>query len=284
MNIITLAIIGDLCSGKKTAAEYFIKNCGYEPIQTADYMTKIKTENIEKQLNSINLKNEFDKEDSDDNQIYGNSINLSVPKNSIKLGKLKSKIKESGAYKIVIYPNMSWDDYEELRNKTSLRIINIYSTTKKRYSNFLKKYPDSKFEDFLEMDAEISKNKLFHKLKMKAFFHINNDEDIKELTTKLSKLEGVFFKNFRPKWDDYFMKVAHILADRSNCIKQKVGAVLVRDNRIVSTGYNGTPNAVPNCFEGGCKRCNDINISQGNSLENCFCLHAEENAVTSYIN
>ena len=85
--------------------------------------------------------------------------------------------------------------------------------------------------------------------------------------------------HLRPTWDDYFMSVAHILADRSNCIKQKVGAVIVKDKRIISTGYNGTPSKIKNCFLGGCPRCNDLTFTQGQGLDSCFCLHAEENAV-----
>jgi len=51
------------------------------------------------------------------------------------------------------------------------------------------------------------------------------------------------------------MKLAHIIKTRSNCIKRAVGVVVVKNKRIVATGYNGTPSAVPNCFEGGCERC-----------------------------
>ena len=174
---------------------------------------------------------------------------------------------------------MSWNDYEELRNKTSLRIIHVYATPKKRFSNYLIKYPYNKFEDFLEEDAKISQDPTYQKIKLKAFCHICNEGDVKDLVTKLPSLEKTFNDFFRPSWGDYFMSVAHILADRSNCIKQKVGAVLVKDNRIVSTGYNGTPKGLKNCFDDGCERCNDLKISQGSALDTCFCLHAEENAV-----
>ena len=60
----------------------------------------------------------------------------------------------------------------------------------------------------------------------------------------------------RPSWDQYFMDIAHVAASRSNCCRRQVAAVLVRDCRIISTGYNGTPRGVRNCSEGGCPRCN----------------------------
>lgn len=61
-------------------------------------------------------------------------------------------------------------------------------------------------------------------------------------------------------------------------VNQSVGAVLVKNNRILATGYNGTPYGKLNCFEGGCQRCN-TNVKQGLDLEKCFCFHAEENAI-----
>ena len=83
----------------------------------------------------------------------------------------------------------------------------------------------------------------------------------------------------RPGWDEYFMKIAQVASMRSNCIKRKVGAVIVRDRRIVSTGYNGTPRGTKNCNEGGCPRCNSL-ASSGTRLDECLCSHAEENAIT----
>jgi dCMP deaminase len=74
------------------------------------------------------------------------------------------------------------------------------------------------------------------------------------------------------------MHIAEIVKTRSNCMKRAVGVVIAKDNRILSTGYNGTPIGKVNCFEGGCERCNK-NTSQGKDLEKCFCFHAEENAV-----
>lgn len=82
----------------------------------------------------------------------------------------------------------------------------------------------------------------------------------------------------RPGWDEYFMRIARIVALRSNCIKRKVAAVIVKDRRIISTGYNGTPRGVPNCNEGGCPRCLGLSVS-GTNLDACLCSHGEENAI-----
>ena len=85
-------------------------------------------------------------------------------------------------------------------------------------------------------------------------------------------------KTERPDWDHYFMSIAEVAASRSNCSRRHVAAVLVRDKRIISTGYNGTPRGVKNCSDGGCPRCNS-DIPSGEGLGQCLCSHAEENAI-----
>lgn len=82
----------------------------------------------------------------------------------------------------------------------------------------------------------------------------------------------------RPGWDRYFMDIAQVAAKRSNCSRRQVAAVLVRDKRIISTGYNGTPRGVRNCNDGGCPRCSS-NAPSGSNLTECLCSHAEENAI-----
>jgi len=82
----------------------------------------------------------------------------------------------------------------------------------------------------------------------------------------------------RPDWDHYFMDIAHVAARRSNCCRRQVAAVIVKNNRIISTGYNGTPRGIKNCSEGGCPRCNS-NTPSGENLHECLCSHGEENAI-----
>jgi dCMP deaminase len=82
----------------------------------------------------------------------------------------------------------------------------------------------------------------------------------------------------RPTWDAYFMTLASLASLRSNCMKRRVGCVLVHNSRIISTGYNGTPRNLRNCNEGGCERCNSARQG-GVGLATCLCLHAEENAL-----
>jgi dCMP deaminase len=80
----------------------------------------------------------------------------------------------------------------------------------------------------------------------------------------------------------YYLGIAKAVAARANCQGRKVGAVLVRGDRIVSTGYNGTPAGVPNCLDGGCQRCaNRAEYPSGTNYDLCICVHAEANALLS---
>lgn len=82
----------------------------------------------------------------------------------------------------------------------------------------------------------------------------------------------------RPDWHSYFMDIAEIVSKRSTCIRRKVGALIVKDKRILSTGYNGAPSNLPHCWEKGCLR-EKLNVPPGHRHELCRGLHAEQNAI-----
>ncbi len=82
----------------------------------------------------------------------------------------------------------------------------------------------------------------------------------------------------RPSWDDYFMEITEVVATRSTCLRRKVGAVIVRDNRILATGYNGPPRGLRHCDETGCLR-DKMQIPSGERHELCRGLHGEQNAI-----
>lgn len=83
----------------------------------------------------------------------------------------------------------------------------------------------------------------------------------------------------RPSTDKYFMDMARLAATRSTCLRRKVGAVIVKDNHVLSTGYNGAPRGVSHCEDAGCMRAK-MNIPSGTRHELCRGVHAEQNAVT----
>lgn len=84
----------------------------------------------------------------------------------------------------------------------------------------------------------------------------------------------------RPGFHEYFMNIAMAVRARADCVGNKVGAILVVGRRIVSTGYNGTPEGMPNCSDGGCHRCSHRSeYPAGTGYDLCICVHAEQNAL-----
>lgn len=82
---------------------------------------------------------------------------------------------------------------------------------------------------------------------------VNQTSSIDQLHEALEVLNLANEERLRPNWDQYFMQLASLAAQRSNCMKRRVGCVLVQERRVISTGYNGTPRNLKNCNEGGCK-------------------------------
>jgi dCMP deaminase len=82
----------------------------------------------------------------------------------------------------------------------------------------------------------------------------------------------------RPSWDEYFMDITCLVAKRATCLRRAVGAVVVRDRRLLSTGYNGAPSNVRHCAEVGCLR-QQLNVPSGERHELCRGIHAEQNAI-----
>lgn len=123
---------------------------------------------------------------------------------------------------------------------------------------------------------------------------LNSNASVQSLHAALRSLNLPNEARLRPSWDQYFMQLADLAAHRSNCMKRRVGCVIVREKRVISTGYNGTPRGMTNCNEGGCTserpeimslanilggpRCNNA-AKGGADLSTCLCLHAEENAL-----
>ena len=82
----------------------------------------------------------------------------------------------------------------------------------------------------------------------------------------------------RPSWETYFMEITSLVATRSTCLRRKVGAVIVRDKRILATGYNGAPKGLSHCLDVGCLR-EKLDIPRGERHELCRGIHAEQNAI-----
>lgn len=85
-------------------------------------------------------------------------------------------------------------------------------------------------------------------------------------------------QDLRPSWETYFMDIAALVAKRSTCLRRSVGAVIIKDKRILTTGYNGAPSGIQHCLEIGCLRA-EMNVASGERHELCRGIHAEQNAI-----
>ncbi len=135
-------------------------------------------------------------------------------------------------------------------------------------------------EEARELDSDNPANQQLNATRHKADLVVANNGTLEDLHRQLDKLLSPLMSRFmRPDWDEYFMSIARVVATRGNCMKRKVAAVIVKDKRVISTGYNGTPRGAKNCNEGGCPRCNNM-AESGTALDECLCCHGEENAIT----
>lgn len=155
---------------------------------------------------------------------------------------------------VAILPSI--EDWENFKKRPCSRLMVIYSPSASNWRN----QNDDFFYSQIDLHGEA--------------FKVLNYGKVSDLMCKVEKS----LVKIRPSWNSYFMEIAFKVAQRSNCMKGRVGCVIVRDNRIVSTGYNGTPTKFINCYENGCERCNEGN-GCNKGLDYCFCIHAEESAL-----
>lgn len=180
------------------------------------------------------------------------------------------------------------EEVKALKSKSNFVLVCVSAPAKTRFRRVKARKRENDpttLAEFLKLEKTEGKSKIgsdqqLNKTLSLADHTIQNAGTIEALHEKVAKLMMKVAKAVkRPNWDEYFMGIAKVVSLRSNCVKRKVAAVIVKDKRVISTGYNGTPRGVKNCNEGGCPRCNSF-TSSGTKLEECLCSHGEENAIT----
>jgi len=172
------------------------------------------------------------------------------------------------------------------RRAKHFRLIRVEAPVEVRFERTVRRGRENDpvtLEKFIELETrelvgdEASQNLV--QVEDAADAALMNTGALDQLYPQIDALVGRLLREVRrPDWDHYFMDIAKVVASRSNCIKRKVAAIIVRDKRVISTGYNGTPRGARNCNEGGCPRCNNLATS-GTNLDECLCSHGEENAI-----
>ena len=266
-----IGLTGENCAGKGTVAEYLQKK-GFVYYSLSDVVrealinegTRITRDNL------IKKANELRKNDA---------------------GALAKKIMEKIDQKktMVIDSIRNPKEVETLKKIKQFTLVYVTAPAHIRFERMIarKRENDPKtLKEFMALEQAESVNKDTKKQNIEATVKlasktIVNDGNFSKLYDNidhiLAEISGDFMVE-RPSWDECFMSIAQVVASRSNCMKRKVAAIIIRDKRIISTGYNGTPRGVKNCNEGGCERCNK-NTESGKNLIDCVCSHGEENAI-----
>ncbi len=178
-------------------------------------------------------------------------------------------------------------EVEVLRRRKDFHLLSIEADPETRFKRTLARDREGDpktYEEFLDVEKREAKTSDPTTQQMDRTAEMSdavvyNNGTVEELHEQIRQVvQAMAADQARPDWDEYFMNIARVVALRGNCIKRKVAAVIVKDRRVISTGYNGTPRSITNCNEGGCQRCNHFGHS-GEGLEECLCSHAEENAI-----
>ena len=215
--------------------------------------------------------------------IVGNELRQRYGSN-ILAERVLAKIEDDKHYVIDSIRNPA--EVETFRTAKNFKLIKIEAPAEVRFQRILGRHRESDprtLEEFVALENreaegdDTSQNLV--KVALMADESLPNDSSLEALYPKIDQLLVKLLKEVqRPSWDEYFMNIAKVVASRSNCMKRKVAAIIIRDKRVVSTGYNGTPRGTRNCNEGGCPRCNNLAAS-GTALDECLCSHGEENAI-----
>jgi len=215
--------------------------------------------------------------------IVGNELRQRYGSN-ILAERILAKIEDDKHYVIDSIRNPA--EVEAFRAAKHFKLIRIEAPAETRFRRILSRQRESDpktLDEFIALENreaegdDTSQNLV--KVELMADYSLVNDSSLEKLYPQIDQLLIKLLKEIhRPSWDEYFMDIAKVVASRSNCMKRKVAAIIVRDKRVVSTGYNGTPRGTRNCNEGGCPRCNSLAAS-GTALDECLCSHGEENAI-----
>ncbi len=175
-------------------------------------------------------------------------------------------------------------EVEELKKMNEFILLGVnasielrFERAKKRGRNenalTLKEFEEQEKKELLGNENAQQLDKVY-KLSDKLIYNDSTIEDLKK------KIDFVLKFNIKKRltWDEYFMKITSVVAERSTCWRHNVGAIIVKDKRILSTGYNGAVSGSEDCLKLGCRK-DELNLESGFGSEDCRAVHAEQNAI-----
>lgn len=267
-----IGVTGSFCSGKDTLAAYLEKKSFYH-ISLSDIIR----EEIRRRRRKVSLQATID---------VGNELRRRFGP-QILAQRALARLDEGKHYVVTSIRHPA--EVEMLRMRPDFVLIAVEAPLRVRFERSRQRGRGGDFPTLREFRAAEAKQRrgddpLGQRLDAcvaLADYRIGNRSTLEAFHAGIGKVLGDVLRRHqprRPSWDEYFMDMASVAATRSNCIKRHIGAIIVKDRQIVSTGYNGTPKGIRNCNEGGCPRCQAF-ADSGTRLDECLCVHAEENAI-----
>ncbi|MCJ1227873.1 Deoxycytidine monophosphate (dCMP) deaminase [Toensbergia leucococca] len=268
-----IGLCGGICAGKHSVAEYLVEHHGFHRLHLA--RTAVTTL-VEKSVTQASVLDFGQGDDAPDLECHSFA----------SVDALLDFVTKQWQQRWVTTD--VWDEniLEILLKRPSFLLVSVDAPVSIRWQRFKKRCelynlkPPTLEEFVIRNDGHLydQQTGLANLIDRAEVRLLNSTSSLWKLHDALEGLNLANSQRLRPSWDQYFMQLASLAAQRSNCMKRRVGCVLVREKRVISTGYNGTPRNLKNCNEGGCGRCNDAQKA-GIGLSTCLCIHAEENAL-----
>ena len=271
-----IGITGFLASGKGAVSELF-KAKGFIVYSCSDEIREeCKKSNVE--ITRENL------------QRVGNELRQKFGPN-VLAKRLADRITLQGLDKNYVVESIRTEgEIEELKKLPNFNLVSVEADSKIRYERaklrLREKEQISSYDEFMtsekkELTSTDPNSQNLEKCKQLAEYKINNDGPLEALSPQVEELLlKIQIKNRnKPSWDEYFLKITEAISKRESCLCVNMGAVIVKDNVIKSTGYVGAPRGTKDCFEKGYCLRRKLNVPSGQQYELCVSVHAEQNAI-----
>ena len=269
-----IGLTGTLGSGKGMLGDYFRKK-GFIYLSLSDELREIAREN------SIILTRE-------NLQNLGNKLRQDKGPGFLAK-RVVDKINNQKYDKVIIDGIRNPGEIEELKTLKSFSLVSVDSPQEIRFRRLVTRNRESDpktWEDFLRVDArdqgfgESSSGQAVLRCMILADFKISNESTQEEFEKKAEELyDQIDRKTPRPTWDEYFMEISRAVARRATCNRGRAGCVIVKDKRIIVTGYVGSPKGLPHCDEVG-HQMKTLTHEDGSQSQHCVrTTHAEQNAI-----
>ncbi|MBR9691180.1 AAA family ATPase [Candidatus Woesearchaeota archaeon] len=270
-----IGLTGSFCGGKDSAAEYLGEK-GFKHFSLSDII-RDECRKKKKKLTRTNLQ----KIGIELREKFGDTVLA------------ERALKKAGDGKDYIITSIRHpDEVKALMKDKNFFLVKVDAPVRVRFERMAarKREEDPEtFEKFLklegmEMEGSGSGQRIRECNEMAKIILVN-DSSFDVLKEKVDKMVNDLKKKIvkkelkpRPSWDEYFMKIATLVGERSTCVRHHVGAIAVKGKRVLATGYNGAVAGTKDCLELGCLR-NELGIASGTRHEICRAIHAEQNVV-----